>query len=52
MLIAKDSPSKYEYFEKLVKSLNELDNNQYIQNKKGKSWTKQFSNNYKSNISL
>lgn len=46
VIVAKDSESKYEYFETLVKELNDDDNNQYILNKKSKLWTKQLSSNW------
>jgi predicted ATP-binding protein involved in virulence len=46
VIVAKDSESKYAYFEKLVKQLNEADNKQFVANKKSKIWIKQLSNNW------
>jgi hypothetical protein len=46
IIVSRDSESKYKYFEKLVRVLNDADNNKFVQNKKGKLWTKQFSNDF------
>ena len=46
VVVAKDSTSKYDYFEKMVAVLNDADNRQYVPNKKNKIWFKQLSKNY------
>jgi predicted ATPase len=46
IIVAKDSASKYEYFEKMIRELNDNDSKPYSVNKKGKIWIKQLSNNW------
>ncbi len=44
IIVAKDSESKYAYFEKLVEELTYADNIQFTSSKKSKIWIKQLSN--------
>ncbi|MGK4567045.1 AAA family ATPase [Flavobacterium sp. 3HN19-14] len=46
VIVAKDSEAKYEYFEKIVTELDEINNNNYGLNKKTKVWIKHLSNKW------
>lgn len=47
IIVSKDSTSKYDYFEKMVKVLNETGKGRYEANQKTKTWVRNLSTNFK-----